>query len=294
MKTFPKLMKAELIKTLGNYGPTAFLIGIFPAMTFVFIVFWLLFVLLSADARQSMTETPLLWTDVVVNMWSIPNNLFGRAFLLAFVALQFGGEYQWNTWKNLVPRSERVPLILAKFLVIGIIIVFTFVLTSVIAGIGMGIVSVAADASYGPKISGDVLQEFAEDYLLQATVAFVATVIGAGYAMIAAMVTRSILGSLIASYVIATAEGLSFLAFILIAFFLKNVDILRMYRFTPTYNLLNVVNWLNFNRPARLRDWDDNIVSSDSMTFSMVVLFIWVFALITLTTIAFQRQDITN
>ncbi|MBZ0305242.1 MAG: ABC transporter permease [Anaerolineae bacterium] len=137
MKTFLKLMKAELIKTLGNYGPTLFLIGIFPAMALIFIGFWLAFVLLSADARQSMAETPLLWTDVVTSMWNIPNNLFGRAFLLAFVALQFGGEYQWNTWKNLVPHSGRVPLILAKFLVIGIIIVFTFVLTSVIAGVGM-------------------------------------------------------------------------------------------------------------------------------------------------------------
>ncbi|MCL4877214.1 MAG: hypothetical protein KJ064_11175 [Anaerolineae bacterium] len=294
MKTFPKLMKAEAIKILGNYGPTAFLVGIFPVMAAAFIGFWMLFVLLSADARQTMVEEPIQWTDVMVGMWNIPNNIFGRAFLLAFVALQFGGEYQWNTWKNLVPRSERVPLILAKFLVVGIIIVVAFILTSIITGVGMGLVSAISHAPYGPELSGDVLSEFAEDYLLQAATAFVGTVIGSGYAMIAAMLTRSILGSLITSYVIATAEGLSVLAFLLVAFFLKNVEILRLYRYTPTYNLFNAVEWINSNAPTTLRDWDDNIVASDSLTFSLIVLFVWVFALISLTAIAFQRQDITN
>lgn len=291
---FLKLLKAEWYKILGNRAPTAFLIGIFPVFGIMFLSFFVFVVLVSAEAREEIQLDPPLWTDTLVGIWNIPNGLIGRAVILAFVALQFGGEYQWNTWKNIVPRSERVPLVLAKFIMVTTIILLAFTLTSIIAGVGVGAVTKAAGASYGPPISEDVLRDFAEDYLLQVTTALVGTVIGAGYAMIAAMITRSILGSLIVSFVIATADGLSFLAFILVAFFLKETDILLMYRYTPSYNLLNAMTWLNENHANHLLDWEDNVVASDSLSFSVIVLFVWVFGLLIATSYAFRRQDIVN
>ncbi len=291
---FRKLLLAEFYKIWGNRAPTLFLVGIFPVFAFLFLSFFVFVVTFSSDARQSVLEDPPLWTDTIVGMWNIPNNLIGRAVLLAFVALQFGGEYQSNTWKNLVPRSQRVPLLLAKYLMVGVIIVAAFVLTSIIAGVGVGAVTKAAGADYGPPLSESVLRDFAQDYLLQATTAFVATMIGAGYAMVAAMITRSILGSLIVGYVIATAEGLSFLAFILVAFFLDDVNILRMYRFTPTYNLLNIAEWVNNNHANQLIDWEERVVASDSLLFSIVVLAIWVVGVIAVTCYAFREQDIVN
>lgn len=291
---FLKLLKAEWYKILGNRAPTAFLIGIFPVFGIMFLSFFVFVVLVSAEAREEIQLDPPLWTDTLVGIWNIPNGLIGRAVILAFVALQFGGEYQWNTWKNIVPRSERVPLVLAKFIMVTTIILLSFTLTSIIAGVGVGAVTKAAGASYGPPISEDILRDFAGDYLLQVTTALVSTIIGAGYAMIAAMITRSILGSLIVSFVIATAEGLSFLAFVLVAFFLKETDILLMYRYTPTYNLFNVMTWLNENHANNLLDWEDNVVASDSLSFSVIVLFVWVFGLLIATSYAFRRQDIVN
>ena len=61
----------------------------------------------------------MMWTDTFMASWGFANNLFGRMFLLGFTAVTFAGEYQWGTWKNIIPRQRRSLLIMAKFINLG-------------------------------------------------------------------------------------------------------------------------------------------------------------------------------
>lgn len=289
-----KLFKAELYKILGNRRATCCMIWIFPAMTTVTILFLLGVVLLSETARQDMGEEPILWTAAAVNIWNIPNNPIGRLLLLGFTAVLFGGEYQWNTWKSIVPRNRRVPLILTKFLAIAVFVVFAFVLTSILWSVGQGLVVTVAGHDFGPRISGEVLRQFAEDYGLQMMLTFVGTIIAAGYAALAGIFSRSILGSVIAGFVISLSESLSFIAMALVALLLNWEWVLKLYRFTPTYNLENISTWIHTQGPMGLEGLEGQTIANDSVAFSVLILGLWVLGLISATAALFQRQDIVN
>jgi ABC-type transport system involved in multi-copper enzyme maturation permease subunit len=290
---FLKLMQAESLKVWNNRGPLFFLIGLFPMIGIVFILFFLLVVTLSSEAREGLAEDNILWTQTMLSMWNIPNSVLGRAVILAFVAMQFGGEYQWNTLKNIVPRSRRAMIILAKFLTLSLFILAAFVLLTLIAGGGMRLITWVGDVPYGPAVTDVVIREFSEDYVVQASTNIASTIIAIGYAAMAAMLTRSVLGSVMVSFVLATAEGLSVLAFVLVAFFLDRQWIYELYRYTPTFNIINVQAWINDNEGIPL-EWDEQIIGYNTLEGSIAILAIWMVFLIALTLILFQRQDITN
>lgn len=288
-----KLFRAELYKIIGNKWATGCMIWIFPLMALALIAVLLLVVLLSPQARENLRAEPLLWTQTMVEAWNIPNNPLGRLLLLGFTAVLFGGEYQWNTWKSIVPRSQRVALILIKFLAVGVFVVFAFSLTSLVWAGGQAFVMLAADAPYGPDFTAAVLEDFAGDYALQALTTFVSVIIAAGYATVAAMLTRSILGSVVVGFIFTLAEGFSILALYLVVWLLDNENILNIYRFTPTYNLLNITGWVN-DQQAISFEFPSGRVVYDSLEFSILILAVWMIGLIVSTTIIFQRQDITN
>jgi ABC-type transport system involved in multi-copper enzyme maturation permease subunit len=294
------LFRAEWLKIAGNRWVAGCLIWIFPMAAIVFLIVAGLILSFSSDAREGFQqdEGPL-WTENAIIIWSIPNNPIGRLILLGFTAVVFAGEYQWQTWKNVVPRNRRVALILIKFLALGVFVVVAFFLMSLIWTLGWGMLTRIAGASYGPRITGEVLDDFAQDYLLAAGLAFISTIIAAGYAALAGMITRSILGGVLVGFGITLVEGVSIVGLILIGWFLRIPDIVHVYRFLPFYNLINVASWLNDKVPATMQPYEDggeysDIVFSDSLEFSVVLLALWVIGLIALTAYLFRRQDITS
>lgn len=292
---FANLFRAEWIKIAGNRWVAGCLIWIFPIMTLLFIVIVAFILGLSPSARDGFSEDEaVLWTENATSVWNIANNPIGRIILLGFTAVVFAGEYQWQTWKNTVPRHQRTALVLIKFLVVGVFVVVAFVTMSIILAVGWWPLTEIAGTDYGPPISGDVLADFAEDYSIQASITFTSTIIAAGYAALAGMLTRSILGGVLVAFGLTVAEGASLLAFALLAWLLDIPEIVHIYRFLPFYNLLNVATWINDDRPERLVMEDFDINHADSLEFSLVVLAAWVIGLMTLTVLLFRRQDITT
>jgi len=217
--------------------------------------------------------------------------------LLSFTAVVFAGEYQWSTWKNLLPRNRRPALILIKFVPLGLFVVVAFVLMSIVLGVGMGVLSALVGKPYGPKVTGDVLADFAGDYTLQASLAFTSTIIAGGYAALAAMLTRSIIGGVLAGFVITFIENLSIVGLVLIGYLLDVPDVVHLYRLTPGYNLLNVSSWISNDAAGTFEvqvGAAADYVFADSLTFSVAVLAVWVIGLITVTVLLFRRQDITS
>lgn len=286
-----KLFRAEFYKIIGNRWATGCMIWIFPFMA-VLLTCFLLFLSIFSGPRHSMAQEPTQWTDAMMIAWVIPNNPFGQILLLGFTAVFFAGEYQWNTWKSIVPRSWRVPLIVIKFITVGIFIVLAFVIMSILLGIGFGLVSVAIGANYGPALSGEVLTDFIDTYLKQALTTFLGTLLAGSYAALAAMMTRSILGSVLIGFLIMFIQTLLALPLALLAWLLSFPDILHIYRFTPFYSLTNLTGWLFENSPVGMEI--NGTTYNDSAEFSLVLLICWVVGLVGLTAYLFQRQDITN
>lgn len=293
------LFRAEWIKIAGNRWVAGCLIWIFPIGAVGFIALAALILTLSSSARAGLRQDDaVLWTEQAISMWNFPNNPVGRLILLGFTAVVFAGEYQWQTWKNVVPRSRRAALILVKFLALGAFVVLAFSLMSVLWTAGWALLTRIAHVPYGPRITAEVVRSFAGDYALAAGLAFTSTLIAAGYAALAGMLTRSILGGVIAGFAATFVENLSILGLMLIGWFLDIPRIVHLYRLTPGYNLINVASWINKNAPNTMRPFEEGkysgIVFSDSLEFSIVILALWVFGLMALTVALFQRQDITS
>lgn len=292
------LFRAEWEKIAGNRWVVSCLIWVFPVGAFVFVVLGTLVLSLSSSARGSMRQDEAMeWTKQAIGVWNFTSNLLGRLLLLGFTAVIFAGEYQWNTWKNVVPRNRRASLILVKFLALGSYVVVAFVLMSIIWTLGAGWLSWIADAPYGPELSGKVLSEFTRDYAIAAVLAFTSTIIAAGYAALAAMLTRSILGGILVGIGITIAEELLFVGMILIEYFLGIRHFVYLYRLTPGYNLLNVASWVNDHHANRITvelNKGVNYAFQDTLLTSVVILAVWVVGLISLTAYLFRRQDITS
>ncbi len=153
-----------------------------------------------------------------IEAWTVPNSLLGRLLILGLTVVVFAGEYQWQTWKNIIPRSRRVPLILVKFLAVS---------RAGDAGVcadvdhlcrGMGRAGQDRRAARMARRSpGEVLADFAAEYLRQAWLAFTLTMISANFAALAGMFTRSILGGVLVGVAFTYIEGLSILGMALLA-----------------------------------------------------------------------------
>ena len=136
------LFRAEWIKIAGNRWVAGCLIWIFPLGAVAFLVLAGLVLALSSSARAGLRQDDaILWTEQAISMWNFPNNPVGRLILLGFTAVVFAGEYQWQTWKNVVPRNRRAALILIKFLALGVFVVLAFSLMSALWTAGWAVLA---------------------------------------------------------------------------------------------------------------------------------------------------------
>ena len=118
------LFHAEWQKAVGNRWVTGFLVWIFPVGALAFVIFSCITMLLVSSFREVFAQDISTWTASMVGVWAFATNPFGRMFLIGFMAVTFAGEYQWQTWKNVIPRSSRTSLILVKFLEYFLFLVF--------------------------------------------------------------------------------------------------------------------------------------------------------------------------
>ena len=291
------LFRAEWQKIAGNRWVAGCLIWIFPLMALAFILVAMVVLSLSETARTSFQgDDTLRWTEYTISVWDVPTNPFGRLILLGFTAVIFGGEYQWQTWKNILPRNQRVSLLLIKFVTLGVFVVIAFGVMSIIWGIGWGLLALVADTRYGPALTSAVLSNFAQDYALHASLAFTATVIAAGYAAFAALFTRTILGGVLVGFGITLLESLFTVVLSLAGWLLGVPRIIYVGRYLPTYNLANVASWAKDNVPFAPEFHiakHGTYIFPDNLGFSLIVLVSWMLCLFVLNALLFTRQDIT-
>src|SRR5258708_7905721 len=191
------LYRAEVRKILADRWMAGRVVWIWPigglALPLVVLVLAMLIPVKSGPGV--MTE--FQWTNVAIGTWILPTNLFGRLLFISLAAAAFAGEYQWGTWKTIVPRADRTRLVLAKYLAFASLLVLSFFLASITLSIGIGLIHAVRGLPYPPVITPDVLQTFARNYLLQMLLTVINTLIGVAFGATLATLTRSILGGIL-------------------------------------------------------------------------------------------------
>ena len=137
---------------------------------------------------------------------------------------------------------------------------------------------------------GDALTDFATGFVLRAMLTFVSTVILTGFAALASIYSRSILGGVLIGLAAAVGEQFSLMALGQVATWLKDFRVLKLYRLTPSYNLANAASWINNGHPDPLLSG----LAFDGLSFSVLVLAAWGLGLVAVSAIVFQRQDIVQ
>ena len=229
----------------------------------------------------------------MLTVWRFPNSTLGRLMLIGFIAYVFAGEFQWDTWKNILPYSSRARLILVKYLAVGLLILIAFVTMSVIWSVGPGVAVTLVEGSYGPPLTNAIMTDFAIDYFIKVLLTFTAIMISAGYTAIGSVITRSVLGSALVGFGAVLLEELSVVIFLTMSNLLRKPGVLNLYRLTPTYNINNVSSWINNNHPYLPQIPGFEHITTDTLTFSGVVLVLWALTLIAITMVLFQRKDVT-
>lgn len=292
------LMRAEWQKMVQNRWVVGMLVWIFPVGAAAFSLVAILISLFSSAMRENFVmETPL-WTVQMIVPWQLINNVFGRMLLMGFTAVTFAGEYQWGTWKNIVPRRRRAALLLAKFITLGLLILFSMGLMSLIWAAGQGLLAGVVGIAYGPSLAEADWGQFLRDYTIQAATTFTNVMITAVIAALAGMIMRSILGAVMVGLGISIAEPLSFVGFLGLAQLLDQPRIMHLFRLTPFYNLDNITAWLTRGEPSTfvepMKFVLTDAVIADSVAFSITVLAAWMILGVAAILLLFQRQDITT
>lgn len=283
------LFRAEWKKTTGNRLLIGCTIWIFPIIGCGLISLLGLIFLAESDSRNAYIAEPFKWTDTALLSWILPNNPLGRLFLMGFAATLFAAEYQYQTWKSVMPGNRRFLVIMAKYLTLSTFIIMVFSATMVVLVIGVGLLNSAFGTGYPPHISQEVLNEFIEDLLLNIFLTFVTTMIFSGIAALASIITRSILYGVMVSVFLSLLEWLGVrIGLAVLTLFLPK-RFADIFLITPTYNTGNVISWLNVDEPASPLLQNGNTLS---LTTSLIILGIWLVLIVGLSTFAFQRQDI--
>ncbi len=294
------LYRAEWKKVSANFRLTAFLVWIFPIGVLAFHTVMILLSLISATMTAGVEYFGSgSWTADSLNTWNMmitfPANLFGRMLPLAFMAVVFAGEYQWRTWKNIAPRTQRWKLILAKMAALISLVMISLTLTALISALGPSIGYRVHGLPYGPAVDPQILGSFLLDTARTIFIVLLSLAVLAGYAAIAAMTSRSILGGLMISFGFSVFDAVSLGILSLLATILNQPSLINLYTYTPTFNLSNMYSWLLHGEgEVATIAGISSLTAAPSFWFSILVLAIWICGLIGLALVMFQRQELTE
>jgi hypothetical protein len=295
-----ELYRAEWKKVFSNIKLTGFLVWIFPVGYFAFYSVMIILSLFSDSIHAGLnTFGSGSWVQDSLNTWNMliffPGNLFARMLPLAFMAVVIAGEYQWRTWKNIIPRNRRWKLMIAKMAALLTLVLLSFLVTALVASLGPSTGQRIHGLGYGPVLTLDVAGQFILDTLRTGLIALLSLAILVGYAAIAAVLTRSILGGLLAGFAFSILDATSLGMLLFLSNMFESPDLLNLFQLTPTYNLGNLHTWLFDGHAQRtIADGIPFLTAEPTFWVSLLILSIWIVLLTGLPIWFFDRQEINE
>lgn len=286
------LIRVEWKKLLGNRMLASFTVWLYPVGLVAFILVMALIHLLGGETYQELSGN---WHEPMLSTWQLvtrfPNSSFGRLPLLAFMAVMCAGEYEWSTWKNLVPRNRRYAILLAKIITLALVLVVAVGLTSFISGPFRFAVANLIGIDTAPALLLKEAGRFIGEYALEAGIAFFQSIFLACFALFAALITRTIVGSLLLSFGLSLFEMLSMFILVIFGRFVERPGLVNAYAYFPSYLFDNLRAWILSGSY-----WDTGMPEFTSNLTLPVTIFRLVIVLglvVGLCMAIFQRQDIT-
>lgn len=289
------LLRAEVQKVIGNGMLTSFTLWVWPVGAFAFVAVMVLFSVATPPDNVIFAVTP--WDQSMPAMWSnltgFPGSVLARLFPISFLAVFFAAEYDWGTWKNIVPRRRRPLLMFSKVLVLSTLVVLSFAAASLVWGVGMGVFAAVSGQTYGPALTAEVLNDFVPLYLFEAALAFGTTLVLAGFCALAALLTRTIVGGLVLGLAMSTIESVSGLILAWVAAIFGDPALVDWFALTPSYSVDNLRSWYHANT-ALTPEFVPGFTNQLTVGGSVFVFAMWILGLLALSILIFQRQDITS
>ncbi|MBW4437314.1 MAG: ABC transporter permease [Pleurocapsa minor GSE-CHR-MK-17-07R] len=287
------LFRAEWRKIVSNRLVVSFTVWIFPIGALIIYLLLLLGVMVSEELRSGLQQQNVSWTDQMNMAWSIINNQFGRLLLLVLTAFIFASEYQWGTWKNIIPRSSRVKLVAAKFMALGAFVVIAYGSMTIVIALGNVVSTLAIGGTVSPALNdGPALSAFARDYALNAFTALCSGLIAACYTALGGIWLRSVIGGIAVGFLLTFAEESVLLVVLLLRSLIPSLsNLIGLHQFTPGYNLANIGSWAT-REESYLPPGLVTLLEPRSLEFSLVVVAVWLVVLLALILYLFRKQDI--
>ena len=297
MNSYLGPLRAEWLKIKRNYKFNSFLVWILPIGLLAFYTFMIVGALVvKAPSEELIIGCGGQWTNNATGIWDFlrvfPGSIFGRILPLAFFSVVIAGEYQWGTWKNIVPRSRRLNLLLSKGTVAILTVIGSILLTAFISAGGQSLLCNIEGAYYGPVISGAVLVDFLGDFALSSLIGVLVLLLVLGFAALASILSRSVLGGFLGGFVLSLLELVSLGVLYLLRNIFDNPEIVNLYRFAPGFNLDNLQTWFFQGHPYQGELL--GMAVEFSVIQSLAVMSIWIVLPYLLAALLFQRQDLTD
>ena len=279
-------LSAEALK-MRTHKATWGLVWIYPIAMAAII--GLIVVMTVVNGGDVVDKAPTLaeWLADAVAFWGFPRQAVARVLIAAFVAVVFAGEYGWNTWKLVVPHRARASLLAAKYALVLILFAIAFTLASILFTVGVW----ADDVMSGDPIpAGITFGGLAAAQGTAALGAILPVLVTIGYASLAAIVTRSMIGALIVSVVIIAIESLIGTFAPMLAVYLPSA-MWALAHALPGYHLANLASWIGPGEALSM-PFPSGAVLSLGWTTSLIVVAAWIAGLIGAAFALFRRQDI--
>ncbi len=189
---------AETIKLAANRGALFWGFAAVPALVLLFGALGDLFVWATVPGAGAVPRAPLL-ADMTGAL-SAAGNPIWHLFYIVGAATLFAGEYRWESWRFIVPRSSRTSLILGKmaaFALFAAVSLILIALAGLLVALGAAMLH-SAPARGSAGWTGFALM-FAIGWLQLCAIASLTA--------LAAIATRSLLGALMPVFLFGLAQA---------------------------------------------------------------------------------------
>lgn len=277
-------VRAEALK-LHRHRATWLMVWIFPILGALIVAGIVAYTAFKAPGAAETGKTAAKWISDSALLWQFPGSAPGRFLMAGFAAVVFAGEYGWNTWKLIIPARARWQLIAAKW-----VVALGFLLIALLAAVLIGLFGDWLLTFFGEAIpAGVTLSALAEAHLRAAGNALWPIVYTLAFAGMFAILTQSILATVILSIALVVLEGLLPIT-ALFAFSYAPGLVPAVVKVLPFFHLLNLGAWAK--EAGLVLPLAPGTVIAMSWGASAAALSAWIVAAGAVTQLRFARQDL--
>jgi hypothetical protein len=294
------LLKAEWNKVRHNYKTVSFIVWIVPVGVFTMLLIGILLAIFSESERGAgglfgvvSTNNWIMDLTGIFNIVLVfPTDIMGRIMPLAFIALSMAGEYQWDTWKSIVPRNNRISLLTSKILITSAVMLLSLVLTSLITFFGSLIGRSILGMDYLPAVSAQNLTLLAKEFGVNFGLSALVLIFLGSVGCLLARFSRSTLITFLGGFFFTIVDGLVDKFLYLFGSIFNLPDLVNGYAYSFSFNLGNTLSWLKNDAPFTVTT--PGFEGQYSLMYSILWLTIWIGGVLILALWSFNHQDLTS